>query len=144
MQHLEIFENELRELFKDRKEALEFLLLFAGYGAVIDDLIDEEKTTQRIKTCCWLASEVFNCPYWNKYKGQLYILDKIVHNQYFDSVLWEKEPEEWKRQHAKVYSHAGMMMTLAVILIEFGEETMQKYSLKLREYAFLKHQKDPV
>jgi len=90
------------------------------------------------------ATAVYNSTYWRQWGHVLTLLEKIIINQYFDSVKWEKAEEEWKRQYAKVNSHAGMMMTFAVVLIEFGDKKLEEVSLAWREQAYMTHKDDKI
>jgi len=138
------FEEGLNFLFKDNLEAKEFLLLYAQHCELIDDLVDEEKSPEIIRKAFLIAGKVFNCNYWLKWRHCLFLVDRLIHNTYFDSVLWETSPEEWRRQHAKVYSHAAINMTLSVILIEFGDEKLKELSPKLREICYEVHKNDKI
>jgi len=136
--------TELTELFKDRTEAYEFLVLYGEYGELVDDLVDEVVLPEMVEKTARLVHAVNNHTYWIKWKHVLHIVERLIHNTYFDSVKWESANEEWKRRDAKVLSHCGYNMLFAVILIEFGEETLAKYSLRFREHAHLKHINDPI
>lgn len=118
-----------------RQDALEFLRLYCQYCSLIDDEVDETKDFKRTRQVSWMAGCVFNCNYWKKWSNVLYMVDRLVHNAYFDSVVMEKSNEEWKRKHAVIYSHAAMNMTLAVILLEFGQHEFESWSLVIREAA---------
>jgi hypothetical protein len=133
-------EQNLKKLFIGHDEAYEFLLLYCQYSGLIDDLVDEEKDIQRVRQTSWYAGLVFNCNYWKKFGHILYIVDRLCHNNYFDSVIMEQSDVEWKRQHALIYSHTGMQMTLAVILLEFGQGTMEQWSMLIREAAYNREQ----
>jgi len=136
--------TELTELFADKPEAYEFLKLYGDYGEIVDDVIDEERNLDTIETAARLCHAVNNCAYWNKWKHCLFLVERLVHNTYFDSVKWEKSNANWKRRDAKCLSHCGYNMLFAVILLEFGEETLNKFSLRFREHAHLKHINDPI
>lgn len=137
-------EEKIKNLVKDRPEADEFLLLYAEYCALVDDLVDEPYSTDRTRKTILLAAKVFNCNYWRRYGDKLVIIDRLIQNMYFDSVVWEKAEEQWKRQHAKVYSHSAQLMVLSVILIEFGDDVMRQLSLEIKEYAYELHKKDSI
>lgn len=137
-------DEDIRKLFEGRNDAIEFLLLYSEYGGKVDDIVDEEKNKERVRQTTLYGSKSYNCNYWIKYRPQLLILDRLIHNMYFDSVEWEDAPELWKREHAKVYSHSGMLMTLSVILIEFGDEKLREFSLRLKEYAYFRHKDDKI
>lgn len=140
----EKLDEDIRNLFEGRNDAIEFLLLYSEYGGKVDDIVDEEKDQERVRQTTLFSSKVYNCNYWLKYRPQLLIIDRLIHNIYFDSVEWEHSPELWKREHSKVYSHCGMLMTLSVILIEFGDEKLREFSLRLKEYAYFRHKDDKI
>jgi hypothetical protein len=132
----------LQELAKERPVAADFLDHYAYYCGSVDDVVDEG--SEHAKECARRASSVYNHDYWKRWGHVLILLEKIIINQYFDSVKWEKAEEEWKRQHAKVNSHAGMMMTFAVVLIEYGDKKLDEVSLAWREQAYMMHKEDKV
>ena len=135
---------ELTELFKDRPKAYEFLKLYGEHGELVDDLVDEIVTPELVEKESRLAHAVSNCEYWRTWQRELYLVSRLVHNQFFDSVKWESAQEEWKRRDAKALSHCGYNMLFSVILIEFGEETLMKFSLRFREHAHLRHINDKI
>jgi hypothetical protein len=138
-------DKDIDELFKDKQDAAFFLKLYGTYCSLIDDIIDENDNKRFIQRAFWMASEVYNCPYWNRYKHNLYPIDKIIQAEYFDSVVWEnKENELWKREWAKVASHCFMLMANAVLMLEFPEDIRQKYSLRWKEFCYLKHKDDVI
>ncbi len=137
-------DQELKDLFVDRQYALDFLRLYAEHCALVDDLVDEPGNPTTVEKAARLAYAVNNCAYWLKYRHCLYLVDRVIHNTYFDSVKWESASEEWKRRDAKCMSHCAINMILAVMVLEFGEELMQHYSIRLREYAFERHKEDII
>jgi hypothetical protein len=144
---LEIEKSVLAEvelMFAERKEALAFLKNYVDYIHAVDDLVDEPKDTNAIRHCSTLAAVVFSSDYWVRNKNYLYIVDRLTHNTYFDAVIWEHSPEEWKRRDARALNHCGYNMLFAVVLIEFGEVVLQKFSIKFREYSHLKHINDKI
>lgn len=138
------FWAELVNLFIDRPEAHEFVLHYGEYIENIDDLVDEPKDVERVKKVTEQAARLFNSPYWKKWGDKLYLLERITHLTYFDSVCWESADEEWKRWDAKCLSHCGYNMLFAIILIEFGEDKLRSISLRFREHAHLRHINDPI
>lgn len=134
--------SDLTELFQDKSEACEYLHLYGQYIELVDDLVDEEPQVDRVQEATKYAALIGNCSYWNKWKGYLYLVERLIHNTYFDSVIWEKSNTDWKRKDAKCLSHVGYNMLFAVILIEFGEDKLREYSIRFREHAHLKHLND--
>ena len=136
--------GDLAELFAGKEEALCFLKLYGDYGELVDDQVDESKDINRTQEIDRLKMELSVNPYFLKNYTALWIVERLVHNTFFDSVKWEKSNSEWKRRDAKALSHCGYMMLFAVILIEFGMEELNKFSLRFREHAHLKHLNDPI
>ena len=134
--------GELFELLKERKDALDFLKYYIDYCHMIDDLVDEDKNIELVRQTSKQAAIVFNCPYWKQWGANLYLVDRITHNTYFDSVVWEKSEEEWKRRDARALNHCAYNMLFAIILIEFGEAKLQEISGKYREFAHAKQLKE--
>jgi hypothetical protein len=141
-QLVKIFENQVAELFKDKPLAYEFLCLYGQYCAAIDDIIDERETIKFTREASKLACRAFSTAYWRQYSNILFITDRIIHNDYFDSVRMCSSDKQWEKDRGKVYANAGMMMTQAVILIEFGEDKLSEYSLLLKEFAYERHKDD--
>lgn len=135
---------EINELLHNKPDAIEFLNLCIENGEIIDDIIDEGFTPELLEKQLRLHDAVNNCNYWMQHKQYLWVIGRLIHNTYFDSVKWESSTEEWKRIEAKCMSHCGYMMLMAVILIECGEEVLNKYSLRIREHAHMKHCMDIV
>lgn len=135
---------ELAELFKDKPEVLEFLDIYANYGELVDDMIDDPGNNLTVQKADELSIKIGECRYWQKHQQHLWVVRWIIHNQYFDSVKLEGSSEQWKRQDAKVLSHAGSMMLFAVILIEYGIDKLNEISIKFREHMYERHKDDPI
>lgn len=131
-------------MFEGHNEASEFILLYGAYIEPIDDLVDEEKDVKNVRLVGELAARLFNCTYWKKWGNCLYLVERLIHNTYFDSVVWESADEEWKRRDAKCLSHAGYNMLFAVVLLEFGEDALKGLSLRFREHAHKRHLGDKI
>jgi hypothetical protein len=141
---INVVEQMLLKIQAERPEAFEFLVLFGQHCAAIDDIVDEEKDSALVKQSVLYSTRMYNCNYWRKWGHTLVLLERVIVNSYFDSVKWEKAEEEWKRQVAKVHSHDGMLMTFAVILIEYGDEALAEVSLAWREQAYELHKHDKI
>jgi hypothetical protein len=131
----EQIEAELQALLADRKEAQYFVTAYQAYTHLVDDCVDEEKSEDRVRQLTQLAGICYNCEYWKKYGHLLYIVDRLIHNTYFDAAEWEKSDDKWKRQHAASLVHCNYNMLFAVVMIEFGECKLKEISLKVREAA---------
>lgn len=131
----EHLQKNLQTLFTGRIAAFEFICLYLDYCHMVDDLVDEDKNIERINDTVSQASRVFNCSYWKQYGNSLLLVDRLIHNKYFDCVTWEHSEEQWKNEHARVLNHCGYDMLFAVILIEFGEGKLNELSLDYRNFA---------
>lgn len=137
-----MIESELEDLFKDRPPALEYLLLFNQYCDLLDDQIDEGKSNERTRKISQLAAQISNSSFWCQYRTNLYLLERTINNAYFDSLRWERSEEKFKREISRVLASTGIMMIVAVIMIEFGEEVANEWSVRLREFYYEKHKND--
>lgn len=127
-------QERIRVIFKDNLLAFNFLCKYIEYIHCIDDCDDEAKDLKRNAKLTRLAFEVFNHDYWTKWRQSLMIVERLIHNAYRDSVIWEQE-SIWKRRDAKVLNQRGYDMLFAIILIEFGEDKLEEFSLQFREYS---------
>jgi len=135
---------EVEQLLSTRPEALEFLTLYGEYCHVMDDLVDEAVTPEMVDKSGLLRMKISLCEYWKKHQRHLWVVERLIHHTYFDCVKWERSTEEWKRTHAKALSHCSYNMLFAVLLLEFGSEVLQKYSLRFREFSHLRHINDTI
>jgi hypothetical protein len=134
--------KEYKMMFEGHDEAWSFLYAACEFYEAVDDQVDEITTINTTKRLTSLAAIYYNHNYWKKYGQALFLVDRISHCQYFDSVIWEHSGEEWQKRDAKALSHAAVNMVFAVILIEFGQATLDAFSLKFREHAHKLHLKD--
>lgn len=128
-------EESLQELLKDKPIASEYLVLFSQYCDLLDDQIDEAKSDERTRKLSELAAKIFNCQYWQTYSKNLYLLERTINNCYFDSI-------RWKCPYGQLLAACGIQMIVAVLIIEFGEEVANEWSIKLREFYYNKHKDD--
>lgn len=134
--------RELCELFHGHDEAIQFVHLYGEYCEVMDDLVDEEKSVETIERAGSLRMTISSHPYWLLHAGQLALVERLIHHQYFDMVVWESSDEEWKRRDARALNHCAYNMLFSVILLEFGDEALKKFSLRFREHAHERHLED--
>lgn len=142
-------EKTLEELFKNNLDALFFINHYCSYCHLVDDIQDNESTTETLRIIGNLATIVYNCNYWRKYSQTLLLVDVLIQNTYFDSVKWEKSSGEstilsWKQRDARVMSRCGYNMIFAVIYLEFGSEKLNELSLQFREETHLKQGHDKL
>jgi len=138
--------TELESFFhaSGKQEAWKFLLHFTDYIEGVDDLVDEPKNIELVNKVAAKAMALYSSSYWGENKRELYLVARLIHFTYFDIVEWELSDEIWKKQHAKVLSHCGYNMLLAILLHEFGDFAYQRFSVQIREHAHLKHLNDPI
>ena len=129
-------EQEIHNILADKEEARDFLKMYCAYCEVVDDCIDEPKSAEAIKTLTSMAAFVYNHKYWLKFSSMLSIVDRLIQNQYFDSVSMEHNDAVWAQQTAKFYSHAAMLMIFSIILIEKGPVALESISLKVRQASY--------
>lgn len=141
---MSIIKDLLLKLKQERPLAAEFLAIAGQYGDALDNVVDISNEPSRVKALCEKNAEMYNCAYWKRWGHLLLFVITLARNQYFDSVKWEGAEEEWKRQHAKVYSHAGILIILSVIMIEYGNQAVDNVSLSLREEAYTLHKEDKI
>lgn len=127
-------QEQIKVFFKDNLLAFNFLCKYIEYIHLIDDVVDEEKKVEDILKMTQKAFEVFNHDYWLKWRQSLLIVERLIHNAYKDSIVWEND-SIWKRRDAKVLNQRGYDMLFAIILIEFGEDKLNEFSLLFREYS---------
>ena len=140
-------EKKLEELFKDKPDAVFFILHYCKYCHLVDDLEDGEAANDTLREVGALATIVYNCNYWRKYSQTLLLVDVLIQNAYFDSVKWEKLSTtlpNWKKRDAKVLARSGYNMIFAVIYLEFGHEKLNELSLAFREETHLKQGHDKL
>lgn len=136
--------TDLCTLFEGKQEAIQFIHLYGEYCEIMDDLVDESKSVELIEKAGRLRMDISSHPYWLKWHGQLAIVERLIHHQYFDMVVWESAEEEWKRRDARALNHCAYNMLFSVILIEFGDETLKKFSLRFRNHAHERHLNDKI
>lgn len=136
-QPLDPMQLEVATMFKNKPDALQFICVYAEYVHCIDDCVDEIKSVSRIQELTRLAAFVFNSNFWIKHREHLIVVEKLIHNAYYDSVLWEKSEDKWKVRDSKVMNQRGYDMLLAVVWIEFGDTVLSEFSKRFREYSHM-------
>src|SRR5205823_5785966 len=111
--------NDVEEHFKRTlsEEAQQFIQNYVSYIEAIDDLIDNDDI-KLIDVITEKALKLFSSNYWTKNSIYLRLVEQVTHVLYFCSVEWEKSPVAWKRRDAKILSHCGYLMPLAIFLFE--------------------------
>lgn len=120
--------------------ALEFLCMWHQYLHLIDDYIDEHKDDpQELLKIFAYANLVYSTPFYSAWARDLRLIVQTVTLAYADSLRWEQDSIEWKRQWADVIRHSGLEMVHAVAAICGGYDNAQRISIPLKEYAYLCH-----
>lgn len=123
--------------------ALEFLGLFHPYVHRIDDFIDNrEQDPQKFLSILIDANIVYSCPFYVQHAIRLSPIVANLTNTFADSLAWEGDKKEWKRQWADVMRFSGNEMVLAVAMICGGYEHMRSISLVLKELVWMCHHLD--
>lgn len=124
--------KEVDEILSPFPEAYEFAKKYKDYVHILDDLVDEDKGTEKILIAASKASELFTMPFWRQFGPSLIVLEQVINNTYADSVEWENDALEFKRRDSMVLRHAGIEMFFAIILLTAGRESLRKISSRFR------------
>lgn len=122
------------------RSALEFMVVWHEYLHEVDDLIDNEMQDKQqwIKVFAH-ANLVYSMDFYVSHAKELRLVVMLVTNAYCDSVLFEADSLQWKKQWADVIRHAGLEMIYAVAMICGGYDLMRSISVELKEYAHRCH-----
>ena len=137
---------QMEAAFADRiclgnEAAKDFLLLWSQYVHAIDDIEDEETTSEfRLKTFA-LAIEVYSHPFYLTNLSRLKQVALNCTNAYADVVKWEKSEVPWQKEFADHYRHFGCEMPMAVASIVGGYAAMRAVSLEFRTACYVDHHK---
>lgn len=133
----EKYTNKLSE------DAQRFLYGFGKYVGAIDDLIDEPNNPELVDKTTALAAKLFTSNFWSKYGRELLVVEQLVHVIYFAQLPWETAQESWKRRDARVLSHCGYYMIIAVLLVETNDTELAKnFARELMEINHAEHLED--
>jgi len=80
--------KEYEQLFLERPEAWDFIKLSNAYFEIVDDVVDETFSKERIRKLTAYAGMFYNHSYWRKHCNTLYVVDRLIHCQYFDIVVF--------------------------------------------------------
>jgi hypothetical protein len=139
--------QKLLQLCRGNAAAAHFLLLWRAYVHAIDDIIDGDmKEREEIIRSFILAQEIYTHGFFIQHGPELKRLVRLVTNAYADSVAWEQDEKEWRRQIADTLRHAGNEMVLAVVDLcaeaqvpGTGYDAMRSVSLQLRALNYWEH-----
>lgn len=131
---------KLDEILGDNLDAKNFLIAYHTYTHRIDDIVDEKITDSEFLLKTFeLASSIFSSNFWRQYGANLFLVEKLINNDYADSVLYENSTDPWKRHQADVLRHAGNKMVFAVIYLVKGYDALREVSSLIRENSYLHH-----
>ncbi|HTH21690.1 MAG TPA: hypothetical protein VL854_05700 [Nitrososphaeraceae archaeon] len=132
----DIINTELAE----HPDAVKFIYAFSAYCHGIDDIIDGEiKDTEGILRVFGMAADVFTCPFWRQYGPMLYIVEKVINNDFSDSEVMKNSEHQWQRQHADVLRCSANNMLHAVLYLLCGREVARRVSLDIRTCSYFNH-----
>jgi len=134
-------------LVKKDPDAVLWTLSYFHPCHCIDDIIDQDipkdkKREQFMLQTFEFTEAVFSNNFYIQNITRLRPLVKIVAQSYMDSVRWEDDKEQWKRQLSDALRLRSSDVLLAVIEIVCGLETRWEASPKLREIAWKDHHKE--
>lgn len=139
----ELINKELMEVLykelRDHKEALDFVIEYRNYIHMIDDIIDEDRSNEKLLEAFAKASEIFSMPFWRKHAHLLVMIEQSINNTYADSTQWEKSDVEWIKRDASVLRHSGIDMFFSVINLVCGREKLRDISSAFRQQAHRLH-----
>lgn len=135
---------QMEASFADRicggnESAKDFLIKWSTYVHKIDDIEDEETTSDFRMGVFALAIEIYSHPF---YLANLHRLKQVAlncTNAYADCLKWEKSEIPWQREFADHYRHFGCEMPLAVASIVGGFEAMRGVSMEFRTACYVDH-----
>lgn len=128
--------------FEGKPEALEFIAVYSAYVNAVDDAVDEDIQVEHVSKLCTLANAVYNSRYWTRNMQSLYLLERVIHSNYFASLTWEDSAEKWKQGYAKFLAQSGLQMVTAVAIIELGETAANQLALSLMHNTYTKNESD--
>lgn len=116
------------------EQARDFMFKYLVYTELVDDLVDGGVgDIEKVKLMTQYNIEVFNHPYYVKYRESLLMIEMLANITFFDTVEWERSNSEWKRRDARCLNHFTINMVLAILLIEIGMTETRLVSNVLRE-----------
>lgn len=132
----------LTTAFDGKQEALEFIKLYSAYANAVDDMIDENFTRDDVEKLSRLASALYTSRYWITHAASLYLLERVIHCNYFTSVEFETSEISWKKEYAKYLAQSGLQIVTAVAIIELGEYAARIIARQVIEKTLLKNEAD--
>ena len=127
--------NIYRDAAGNNADALVFLVAFHAYAHMVDDLIDEEFSPERLMECLAHANAMYSTPFWLANSARLSGVVDCIANTFADSVAWEGE-HDWRGRVSDVIRQCGNDMVTQVASIVGGWRHQRAVSLRLREAAY--------
>jgi hypothetical protein len=160
--------KSLEACCKGNREAMEFLALWSDYVNLVDDLVDEELSSDEWRVTsdkresdgaqrsarptsaiirgaerlCGMgaaAIALYSHPFYLKNLPALRQIALNCTNAYMDSVRFEKSSQAWQREWADHYRHFGSEMVIAVAGICGGYQQMRAVSETIRVICWQSH-----
>lgn len=136
MKNKELAEPLLQRACLGNAEALDFLRGWLIYCHAVDDVVDEQLTTDGKISAFIACLDVFTRPFFLRHGAALKPAVFNIANLYADSVAWEKSSVPWKKDFAEFARHAGAEMVLNVAAIVGGFAHMRSISAEVRELCW--------
>jgi len=138
------FINKAQELLEHNPEALEFICIHNEFAHAADDIVDKEDLSAENKATKLLTFlNYYRHPYYVKHANNgLEMLSLINHIMYEISVKWEKSDDPAKINAASILRHNSIGMLFAVIAIECGSNTANKWASEFMEHTLYAHLQD--
>jgi hypothetical protein len=136
-----IDKERLKRAFASNPEAGDFLINhWSPYIQEIDDIIDGDRIgPEAILETFARAVVLYSHPFYLKHCMELRPVALLVTNAFADTVAFERSHDEWKRQWADHYRHAGAEMVIAVAQICAGYAASRAFSKEIRCICHYEH-----
>lgn len=143
-----IHDPEIREIYemaaKGNPEALAFLVEGHNCGHGIDDVVDGDiggaegqvAVFARVMSLGWM-------PYFQRHQAALSVVLMLMASNYADANHWADRHHEGMRTWADCLRREGILLVLAVALLEGGYEHLRAVALRLRPLAWECHIEEP-
>jgi hypothetical protein len=122
-------------------EAQDFVRVYGEYTRQLDNFVDgEHSSPEALPNIFSLAVRCYSHPFYRRHPVQLQVAILTTTSLWAVSVLWERQPELWKRTWADVLRHADVNLMIAISLIcNNGFESAQKVSRIFLATSFIDH-----
>lgn len=148
MNHQELDHNAVIRLCNGDQMALDWVQLGRLYCHAIDDLIDEDLTkgnavtgAERACKIGAMALQLYTHPFFLRHAAVLRSHMMLNTLTYADSVRWENDKEEWKRQFSDWFRHGWVQVCLVVGELCGGYDNARSVSTEMWTMAYANHHK---